>query len=134
LPKRRAVSSITSSRVAGSLPVYAFNAGWMVLRTMCRTRPFLFFGLLGSAIMALGILQGLFVFVHWCGTGQTRPFQSVLMGASLFITVGFLILVLALVADMLNRVIVIAERLLFFAKVEQYRGNEEGRKGPESRP
>ena len=115
------------SRVAHSLPVYAFNTGWMVLRTMCRTRPFMSFGLLGSFIMALGILQGIFVFAHWCATGQTRPFQSVLIGASLFITVGFLILVLALVADMLNRVIVIAERLLFFAKMEQYRRAEVNR-------
>ncbi len=109
------------SRVARSLPVYAVKTGGRILRTMCRTRPLFFFGAIGGAVTALGLLQGLFVSVHWLFTGRTHPFRSLLIGASLFITVGFLTFVVALVADMLNRIIEISERLLYYAKLDHHR-------------
>ncbi|MHC4789066.1 MAG: glycosyltransferase family 2 protein [Planctomycetota bacterium] len=114
------------SRIARSLPRYAWRAGGMVLRTFCRTRPLFFFGLIGGTVTGLGVLQGLAVFVHWCITGRTTPIRALLAGASLFITVGFLVLVLAFVADMLNRVMDVSERQLFFAKMAEY-----GRDRPE---
>ena len=117
----RGVREHGASRVARFLPKYALNAGGIVLRTFCRTRPLLFFGVLGGGIMGLGIAQGLAVFIHWCLTSHTSPVRSLLFGASLFITVGFLILVLAFLADMLDRVIDISERLLYFAKLEEFR-------------
>jgi glycosyltransferase involved in cell wall biosynthesis len=117
----RGVREHGASRVAAFLPRYAFRAGGIVLRTFCRTRPLLFFGVIGGTIMALGIAQGLVVFAHWCLTRQTSPVRSLLITASLFITVGFLILVLAFVADMLDRITDVSERLLFYTKLDRYR-------------
>jgi glycosyltransferase involved in cell wall biosynthesis len=121
----RGVREHGDSRVAHSLPHYAFRAGGIVLRTFCRTRPLLFFGVIGSALMGLGIAQGLVVFIHWLATGQTSPVRSLLVGASLFITVGFLVLVLAFVADMLDRVIDVCEKILFFTKLDEHRRQRE---------
>jgi glycosyltransferase involved in cell wall biosynthesis len=115
------------SRMAAFIPRYALRAGGMVLRTLCRTRPLFFFGGLGGVAMGLGVVQGLIVFIHWCVTGQTHPIQSLLLGSSLFITVGFLIFVLGFLADMLNRIISVSERLLFFHKLAQYIDVRDGR-------
>lgn len=115
------------SRMAAFIPRYALRAGGMVLRTLCRTRPLFFFGALGGAVMGLGVVQGLIVFANWCLTGQTHPIRTLLLGSSLFITVGFLIFVLGFLADMLNRAIGVSERLLFFHKLEQYNDARNGR-------
>ena len=108
------------SRMAKSVLVYGLRAGGMVLRALCRTRPLIVFGTLGGSITGLGILQGLIVFIHWWRTGLTTPIRSLLIGASLFITVGFLTLVLALVADMLDRGLDLSEKQLYFAKLARY--------------
>lgn len=129
----RGVREHGRSRMAGSLLRYAWGAGGTVLRALYRTRPLFFFGLLGAGVMGLGVLQSLAVFIHWWRTGQTRPIQSLLLGASLFITVGFLILVLAFLADMLNRATDVSERLLFYVKLDQYRGRR-GRSSAPTRP
>ena len=60
-------------------------------------------------VIGLGILQGLVVFAHWLLTGRTNPVRSLLIGTSLFITVGFLMLIFALIADMLDRIIDVSE-------------------------
>ena len=117
----RGVRQHGRSRIAASIPLYAFRAGGIVIRTLCRTRSLLFFGLIGGTILGLGVLQGLIVFVHWCSTGRTSPIRSLLIGSSLFITAGYITLVLALLADMLNRAIEVSERVLFLAKLNEYR-------------
>jgi len=116
----RGVREHGASRVAAFLPRYALRAGGIVLRTFCRTRPLLFFGIIGGTIMALGIAQGLVVFGNWLLTRQTSRVSSLLITGSMFITVGFLVLVLAFVADMLDRITDVSERLLFYIKLDRY--------------
>ncbi|MFO7958049.1 MAG: glycosyltransferase family 2 protein [Candidatus Brocadiia bacterium] len=139
--KVRGVRKEGDSRLAGNLPAYAVKTGGRILRTMCRTRPLFFFGTLGGIITGLGVLQGLIVLVNWMFTHRTYPFRSLLLGASLFITVGFLTLVVALVADMLNRIIDISERLLYYAKLDHHqnarrrtRGQPPTRRKPQAAP
>jgi len=135
----RGIRQHGKSRIARSIPHYAFRAGGIVIRTLCRTRPLMFFGLIGGTILGLGLLQGLLVFAHWCITGRTSPIRSLLIGSSLFITAGYVTLVLALLADMLNRVIEVSERVLFLAKLDQYRAakrqhKESGQQGQKELP
>jgi glycosyltransferase involved in cell wall biosynthesis len=122
----RGVRQVGRSRMATNLPAYAVKAGGRVIRTMCRTRPLFFFGSLAAVLLGLGAAQGLAVFVHWAATGRTSPFRSLLISASLFITLGFLTFLLALAADMLNRVIDITERLLYYARLNHYRDHSGG--------
>jgi len=121
------------SRVARSLFRYGINALLIIIRAFCYTRPLTFFGTIGSVVTLLGVVQGLVVFAWWLFTGGTSPIKSLLIGSSLFLTVGFLILVLALLADMLHRQIGVSEDLLFEMKQRKFKGpsgaqreNEEG--------
>ncbi|MGD2174307.1 MAG: glycosyltransferase family 2 protein [Candidatus Brocadiaceae bacterium] len=119
------VRRVGASRVASNIPAYALRTGGRILRTMCRTRPLFFFGSIAGVLLALGTLQGVTVFVHWCFTGRTSPIRGLLFGASLFVTLGFLTVLLALGADMLNRVIEISERLLYYAKLDHHQKAQE---------
>lgn len=109
-----------TSRVAGNLRQYAVQTGSIILRAMRDTRPLTFFGVMGLVLALLGLGQGVFVFVHWLRTGMTRPYQSLLLGAGVFLMMGFLLLVLALIADMLGRHRKSQDRLLYLAKREHY--------------
>lgn len=104
------------SRVAGSLWHYGVQAGTIILRAMRDTRPLTFFGSIGLSVFLLGLLCGLFVFLFWCFTGHTTGVRSVLFGSATFILLGFLLGVLALVADMLGRVKQIADEGLYLQR------------------
>jgi len=122
------------SRVAKSIPRYALRAGGIVMRTLCRSRPLFFFGLIGGTVLGLGVMQGLIAAAYWCLKGEAMPVWSLLFSSSLFITTGFLTLVLALVADMVKRVIEVSERVLFLAKFNEYRARKQDRARTAAQP
>jgi glycosyltransferase involved in cell wall biosynthesis len=121
----RGVRKHGESRVARNLFAYGVRAFMIVLRALCYTRPLAFFGGIATVLLTLGGLQGLFVFGHWLLTGRTAPYRSVLIGSSLFLTLGFLVGILALVADMLGRLVTISERLYTQMKQGHYDGEED---------
>ncbi len=104
------------SRVAGSLTRYAAHTLPILLRAVRDHRPLYFFGGLGLWVLGSGIALGLFVFGHWLATGHTSPYRSVLLGSGLGILVGCLMLFAALIADMLNRVRLTQEELLYLER------------------
>jgi len=108
------------SRIAHSVLAYGVRAFMIVLRAMCYTRPLAFFGSVAAALLALGFVQGGFVLVHWLATHRTAPYKSLLIGSSLFLTLGFLVGILALLADMLGRLVTVSERLYARSKAEHY--------------
>jgi hypothetical protein len=99
----RGVREHGKSRVAASLWRYGKNALLIILRSMRDVRPLTFFGLIAVCLLAVGVLCGLFVFGWWVHTGHTTPFRSVLVGSATFLLLGFLVGVLALLADMIGR-------------------------------
>jgi len=118
-----------TSRVARSLRHYAVQTSSIIVRAMRDTRPLTFFGVIGLILTLLGVGQGVFVFVHWLRTGLTRPYQSLLLGAGVSLLLGFLMVVLALIADMLGRHRKTQDRLLYLARREHYDRLRDGR-GP----
>jgi len=117
------------SRVAHNVLTYGVRAFMIVLRAMCYTRPLVFFGSVATALLTLGVLQGGFVFGHWLLTHRTAPYRSLLIGSSLCLTLGFLVGMLALLADMLGRLVSVTERLYGRAKEERYGDTKDGRPG-----
>lgn len=113
------------SRMASNLWQYAVQAGIIILRAMRDTRPLTFFGSIGLSVFLLGVFCGLFVFIFWCFTGHTTGVRSVLFGSATFILLGFLLAVLALVADMLGRVKQITDEELYLQR-KQYFGGDKG--------
>ncbi len=109
-----------SSRVAGSISRYALRAGTIILLTLRDTKPLTFFGIIGLAGLLAGVAAGLFVLVHWLLTGMTSPYQSLVIVSALLMILGFLLVVLALVADMLGRQRQNQEELLYLMKKQAF--------------
>lgn len=101
--KVRGQREIGKSRVASNLWKYAGSSATIILRAARDIRPLVFFGSIGVILLALGMLCGGTVFVWWLVTGHTTPIQSVLLGSAVFLVLGFLLIVLALIADMMGR-------------------------------
>ncbi len=122
--KVRGVREHGKSRVASNLWRYGTNALLIILRSMRDIRPLKFFGLISLLLLVLGVVSGGFVFCWWLATGGTSPFKSVLMGSATFLIVGFLVGILALLADMLGRMRKNQEQLLLLLKRREYRGGQ----------
>jgi hypothetical protein len=80
------------------------------------TRPLIFFGLMGFTILVLGIIAGGFVLGHWIATGQTTPYQSLIVLSAVLLILGFLLIILALIADMLGRIRRNQDQILYLEK------------------
>ena len=90
------------SRLVSSIFSYAKNAGLTILRTYRDYKPLRTFSLIGGIFLLLGLLIGLRVLIHFFVTGAVTPyFPSVILTAILLI-VGFQIIVLGLIADMIK--------------------------------
>ncbi|HDQ45036.1 MAG TPA: glycosyltransferase [bacterium] len=100
------------SRVANNLFRYAVNTSMIMLRAVRDIKPLAFFGTLGLIILGLGFMAGAFVLIHWLLTGHTSPYRSLLIGSAVGLLMGFLLIVLALIADMLGRQRRILEEIL----------------------
>ena len=120
--KVRGIREHGQSRVAGSIVKYATRTTPIIFRTFRDVRPFSFFGSIAAVVFSVGLVLGGFVFGHWALTGRTHPYQSVIIASAVGLILGVLLFVVALVADMLNRLRKLLEELLYFARREHYDG------------
>jgi len=108
------------SRVASNLWRYGLKAATIIFRAARDYKPHYFFGVPGLAIFSTGVAAGLFLVQHFLRTGQTSPFPSLIQLSSVLVIVGFLLLFLSLLADMLHRNRVIAEEAVYHARKSAY--------------
>ena len=116
----RGVRESGESRVARSLWTYGRRAFTIIVRAMRDTRPLKFFGSVGLLTVFLGALADGFVFVRWCVTGRTHPFASLLVVGSAFLMMGFLLCVMALLADMVGRLRKTLEDVRYHLRKAEY--------------
>jgi glycosyltransferase involved in cell wall biosynthesis len=124
--KVRGVREFGKSRVARSLWRYAILSGGIIFRAARDIRPLAFFGSVGAVLVLLGVICGLIVFSWWAATGHTYPIKNVLIGSAVFLLMGFLLFVLALIADMLGRQRTLLEKIL----LNQRRNDRSAKKPP----
>ena len=108
------------SRVAGSISKYAARTSQIILRVLLDYRPLRVFGVIGGGFLALGMVFGLFLFIHYFLKGSFTPYKSfgfIALGFGLF---GLIILVIALVADMLNRMKTNQDKILYEIRSLRY--------------
>ncbi|MCE5278164.1 MAG: glycosyltransferase family 2 protein [Planctomycetaceae bacterium] len=117
----RGTREFGKSRVAGSLLKYVSKTVPIIFRTFRDLHPLGFFGIIASVVILAGLVMGAFVFIHWLQTGYTTPYRSMLIGSAVGLILGFVFLVLALLADMLNRIRMLLEELLFINRTALYR-------------
>ena len=108
------------SRVAGSIFRYAIQTSKIMLRVLLDYRPIRVFGLFGSLCMIIGIGFEIFLMGHYFLTGMFSPYKSTGFIGLGFIIFGLLILIIALVADMLNRLRINQDKLLYELKKSRY--------------
>lgn len=117
----RGTREFGQSRVASSVLGYGLRSLQIMLRTFISYRPFVFFAAVAAvfAIPGLGLLA--FLAAHYLAAGQFSPhiWAGFTGGSFAFLSVS--ILVLGLVADMLTRMRLNQEELLYRLKSEEWR-------------
>jgi glycosyltransferase involved in cell wall biosynthesis len=113
------------SRVATSVPRYGVNAFKIIVRTARDFKPMRFFGVLGVLVFLLGLALDGWLLAYFLQNGSFSPYKFVgFVGVTLNVA-GILVFGLALLADMLDRMRVNQERLLYHLRKAAHRRSEE---------
>lgn len=108
------------SRVAGSVFGYAAQTSKIILRVLLDYRPLRVFGTLGGICFGIGIGFELFLIAHYILSGSFSPYKSTGFIGLGFTIFGLLVLLIALVADILNRLRLNQDRILYEIKRTEY--------------
>lgn len=106
------------SRVASNLLRYAVNTSKIIFRSMLDYRPLFLFGNLGLACLLVAFLLVGYLMGFYLITGAFTPYKAlgfIGLGFGIF---GLLILFIGLVADMLNRIRLNQDRILYKMNIE----------------
>jgi hypothetical protein len=119
------VRSVGKSRVASSLWRYGLMTGTIILRTYRDYWPLHFFGWLSLALVVPGVALVAFLFIHRFTSGRFFPhIWSGFTGGAL-IAFGGLIFVTGLLAEMLKRIRLNQETLIYYEKKRVSEGGGE---------
>ena len=112
----RGVREFGTSRMASSIPRYAVQSLKIMLRAFISYRPLRLFFWVSCVFMVPGFLLLFFLLTHYISTGQFSPhIWSGFTGGSLCF-LGFSTLVTGLVGDMLVRIRMNQEEMLYWLK------------------
>jgi hypothetical protein len=115
------------SRVANNVFYFASHLVHILARAVRDGRPLKFFGLLSVLLGAPGVLMLLFVLAWYLARGHTTPFTQLMTLGGASVTIGLVVGVLALLAEMVSRHRLIHEELLYMARCRLYGGTEPAR-------
>ena len=104
------------SRVAGSIPKYAYRTSVIIFKCLKDYKPFQFFMSIALFVLVLASLLGGFVLLHWLKSGQITPYKSLGFISLFLVGITVVIVILAFIADMLNRIRQNQEKILYLTK------------------
>jgi len=109
------------AKISSSLFHYFLQTITIILRTFRDYRPLVFFGIPGITVFGIGFLLSLFSLIYWIINHQTTPIRMyAFVGIGLLIF-GFLLIILALIADMLKKIRLNQEEILYKMKKQDYK-------------
>jgi hypothetical protein len=108
------------SRVAGNVVYFASHLVHILVRAVRDGRPLKFFGILSFLLGLPGVLMLLYLAGWYLATGATSPFTQLMTLGGVSMTVGLVVGVLALLADMVSRHRLIQEEMLYLARCRAY--------------
>jgi uncharacterized membrane protein len=79
-------------------------------------KSFKFFGLIGLSMFSTGFIIGFFLLMRWILFNRIDPFMILVVMSTILLILGFLMIMLALIADMLERSRKIQEEILYKLK------------------
>lgn len=110
-----------TSRVASSIPRYAARSLQIMLRAFISYRPFSFFSVIACVFLIIGFGFLSFLGVHYMRTGAFSPhIWAGFVGGSLSF-LGIITLVIGFVGDMLVRIRINQENILYFLKAAEWK-------------
>lgn len=104
------------SRVVGNPWGYGLKAMIIIVRTIRDYKPLRFFGSIGVVTFLAGAIIALSLGVRLILTHRIYPYMSIVYIALVFIILGFLLVILALIADMMDRQRKIQEDVRYMLK------------------
>lgn len=110
------------SRVVSSFIKYMSGSALNILRSFRDYAPLKFFGILGSIPFFPGLISGLLLLTYWMREGQFSPYKFVGFIAIYLVTLGMVIWLIGLMADMMDRNLKNQEKIL--EEVKQIRYND----------
>ncbi len=91
------------SRLIPNILVYARRAGITILQTYLHHKPLGTFIAIGSLLISIGLVIGSRVIIHFVKTGLVTPYIPSTILSSIFLIIGFQIIVLGLMADLIAK-------------------------------
>lgn len=112
------------SRVASNIAGYAFKSGNIIFKTIKDYRPLRFFGWCGTIIFFMGLGLDIFVFSHFLSTGTFTPYKIFGFLGAFLNAIGVMIVFIGILADLIDKVRLTQEKILYHAKKRDYEGKE----------
>lgn len=108
------------SRVVKSAFSFIGTSALNIIRSFRDFTPMLFFFWFGMINFALGVIFSTFTIIHYLQTRSFSPYKAVGIVALFFISLGIVVWIFGLLADMLDRVIKNQEKTLYLIKEKKY--------------
>ena len=99
---------------------YGIKAMVIVIRALRDYKPLQFFGTIGLLLFLAGALSALFLWARLLVQHRIDPFMWVVYADVVLIVLGFLLMILALLADMLDRQRKLQEEILYRMKKREF--------------
>ena len=112
----RGVREHGKSRVASNLFKYGMNSIRIILHSCIDYKPLSIFGFLAFILFVFGFLFGIFFLGHFIVTGRFSPHIWAGFVSGFFLTMSFLVAVFSLLGDMLSRMRLNQEEILYNLK------------------
>ena len=107
-------------RVARNLLTYALRISRIIFAAYSDYRPLIFFGVIGALVFLVGFILDSVLGIHFLMTGTFTPYKSFGFTGGFLNIVGLGIVILGLVADMLVRIRMNQEKLLYYERRRTY--------------
>ncbi len=104
------------SRLISNIFSYSKRAGLTILKTYRDYKPLRTFLLIGGFVMLIGLVFGLRVLIHYLNTGLVTPYLPSAILTAVLLIVGFQVVTLALIADMIGNNRKVQEEILYLLK------------------
>ena len=108
------------SRVVKSILNFITVSSFNILRAFRDFAPLKFFGLLSFVPFVIGLICVIFILIHWLATGDFSPYKFVGFTGIYLISLSLIILIVAILSDMLGRMLNNQEKILYYTKKEHY--------------
>ena len=104
------------SRIANNLFAYAFKTSSIIFKCLKDYKPLQFFMSIALFVFFVAFVLGGFAVLHWFRTGSITPYKSYGVIALSLTGMSLLLVTLALIGDMLNRIRHNQEKILYLLK------------------